>query len=118
MRIVELSAHNEIKTLMRRNWLCSFAAKEMVLNQVAQLAKAEKEFEVRWVDPEWRIRCCPGKHVLRRLRDWLAADYKLSLTLNQIAQCYDPPANVRTLFDRLSAHFSKTTGQGSSADSA
>jgi len=49
-------------------------------DQSTRLEKALHWFEENWGDKEWRRRNCPGKKVLKKLKDWCQTEYSLTLT--------------------------------------
>ena len=83
---------------------CWAATNRSDLNEPGQLKKAEQEFLQRWSDPDWRIRCCPGKEVLKRLRQWLQAEFSLSLSTAVLFDCYKPSTELQSLMDSLEKH--------------
>ena len=74
------------------------------LNEAGQLKKAEKEFLKQWSDDDWRIRCCPGKEVLKRLRKWLQDTFSLTLSIKLMFECYKPSEAMQSLMDALEKH--------------
>lgn len=104
-RIIEVSHDDDLRQIVEPQWMCCWADREHLnLNEPGQLKNAQAEFQARWADDDWRIRCCPGKKVLQRLRTWLQADFSISLSLQLMFACYEPTDEVRRLVDALEQH--------------
>ena len=48
-------------------------------------ALGDEWFTQNWNDPGWRVRNCPGKLVLKKLRDWCQQEYGLTLSTRRLA---------------------------------
>ena len=106
-KIDELTAMPDLHDLVRPQWLVRWAGVKGI-HDAGQLINGEREFEACWSSAEWRRRCCPGKEVLSRLRQWLQAEpYKLSLTLTQLFNAYTPGKDIQELFDKLEDYVKK-----------
>ena len=108
-RIVEFSRDGKLREVVERQWMCCWAcAEHLSLNEPGHLKKAQEEFQDRWEDDVWRIRCCPGKEVLRRLRKWLQDDFSLSLSIPLLFEYYEPSTELRELMDALEKHITRS----------
>ncbi|MBD2002349.1 MULTISPECIES: hypothetical protein, partial [Cyanophyceae] len=68
--------------------------------------KGEKWFDEKWNDESWRIRNCPGKEVLTRLRRWCQQTYRLTLTPRKLAATlHQLPDDVQEIMDKLQEYF-------------
>lgn len=68
--------------------------------------KGEKWFDEKWNDESWRIRNCPGKEVLTRLRRWCQQTYRLTLTPPKLAATlHQLPDDVQEIMDKLQEYF-------------
>ena len=104
-RIVEISRADELREAVETQWMCCWAeAERRDLNEPGQLKGTREEFQARWDDDNWRVRCCPGKKVLGRLRKWLQDDYSLTLSIPLLFDCYEPSSELRELMDALEKH--------------
>jgi hypothetical protein len=101
-KIEELSAATDLREIVETQWLVRWAEPQGGIHDPGQLTKGKREFEKHWSSLEWRRRCCPGKEVLRRMRQWLQSEpYKLSLTLPRLFDAYQPDADIQRMFDNL-----------------
>jgi hypothetical protein len=68
--------------------------------------KGEEWFDKNWNDENWRIRNCPGKEVLKRLRTWCQQTYGLTLTPPKLAATlHQLPDDVQEIMDKLQEYF-------------
>ncbi len=68
--------------------------------------KGEKWFDENWNDENWRIRNCPGKEVLKRLRTWCQQTYGLTLTPPKLAATlHQLPGDVQEILDKIQEYF-------------
>jgi hypothetical protein len=68
--------------------------------------KAYEWFESRWNDPAWRLRNCPGKAVLRSLREWCQQHYQITLTDSTLIKALEScPDDVREIARQLTDFF-------------
>jgi hypothetical protein len=68
--------------------------------------KGEEWFDENWNDENWRIRNCPGKEVLKRLRTWCQQTYGLTLTPPKLAATlHQLPDDVQEIMDKLQEYF-------------
>ena len=104
-KVRELSAAVDIRDTVKPQWMCSWAQRQKVnLNEPGSLQRVEEEFQKYWDRDEWRIRCCPGKEVLKRLRRWLQDEYHLTLTDGLLFDSYQPDAEMMRLIDACERH--------------
>jgi len=76
------------------------------LDRATREKKANELFENNWNDKEWRRRNCPGKQVLRALRNWCQDKYSLTLTdKNLVAGLKECPSDIMEIGKKLSSHF-------------
>lgn len=107
-RIDKFTFENKLKEVVRPQWMCAWGTvKRANLNESAQLANAQREFELRWNNPAWRRRCCPGKRVLKQIRDWLQKDFQVSFGLVRVFEHYVPTPELRELVDKLDEHLTQ-----------
>jgi energy-coupling factor transporter ATP-binding protein EcfA2 len=107
-KIEELSGATDLRDTVEPQWLVRWAQPQGGIRDPGQMVQGKKEFEKVWSSLEWRRRCCPGKEVLARLKRWLQGEpYKLSLTLRQLFDVYQPDQEIRELFDRLEAYINR-----------
>ena len=68
--------------------------------------KADEWFSGKWADEKWRMRNCPGKQVLKRVRDWCQGEFSLTLTtrmlIDGLSAC---PSDIADIAGKLNAHF-------------
>jgi len=108
-KIDECSAGNDIKQKLIFNWIrCWSESTGTDLHGPGNLEQAQKEFEVRWNDSLWRRRCCPGKLVLRKMRQWLKDNFVLNLGLSGAFDDYEPDPEFRKLLDDLDLYVKKS----------
>ena len=68
--------------------------------------KGEEWFDENWNDENWRIRNCPGKEVLKRLRTWCQQTYGLTLTPPKLAATlHQLPGDVQEILDKIQEYF-------------
>jgi hypothetical protein len=100
-KIDELTKSSDLEDLVETQWLVRWAAPSGI-RDAGRLAEGKRAFQQCWSSFEWRRRCCPGKEVLTRLRQWLQAEpYKLSLTTRKLFEAYTPGPEIQELFDKL-----------------
>jgi hypothetical protein len=64
--------------------------------------QGEEWFDQKWSDEDWRIRNCPGKEVLKRLRTWCQKNYSLTLTDPKLAMALQQcPDDLREIIGKL-----------------
>lgn len=69
-------------------------------------AKAEQWFQERWNDEQWRICHCPGKAVLKKVREWCTNEYGLTLTTKALTDAVTAcPSDIGDIAQRLQAFF-------------
>jgi predicted ATPase len=113
-KIDEITLADETRKEMCPRWLASWCGDQnAALDNETVLAEGMKELDRRCTDPEWRRRCMPGKLVLRRLRNWLAKEYSLSVSCAQLFTGYEPTEEVRKLFDAVATHVRETLEEAS-----
>jgi len=68
--------------------------------------QGEEWFDQKWSDEDWRIRNCPGKEVLKRLRTWCQKNYSLTLTDPKLAMALQQcPDDLREIIGKLQEYF-------------
>lgn len=68
--------------------------------------RAESWFDEKWNDRDWRRRNCPGKKVLKKVKEWCQTTYRMSLSVNSLIQAMeDCPEDLVQMFTRLNSHF-------------
>lgn len=68
--------------------------------------KADEWFQAQWSDPKWRLAHCPGKAVLKEVRDWCQQHYSLTLTKRCLLDALSgPPADFHGIARQLQVHF-------------
>ena len=69
-------------------------------------ANAEQWFTKQWEDGQWRIRNCPGKSVLKKVRNWAQNGFGLTLTtkliMDALTEC---PADIADTAQKLQTYF-------------
>lgn len=72
-------------------------------------AKAEGWFQERWNDEQWRICHCPGKAVLKKVREWCQKEYGLTLTTKVLTDAVTPsPSDIADIGQKLQAFFHRS----------
>jgi hypothetical protein len=67
---------------------------------------ADEWFRDKWADEKWRIRNCPGKQVLKRVRDWCQGEFGLTLTPKMLIEALSTcPSDIADIAGKLNAHF-------------
>ena len=94
-----------IRDRVRPHWVEHWLRRKELKN--GEVANAEREFKKRWEDAGWRRRCCPGKDVLKTIRRWLQEQYKITVSLTNILNHYEPSDEVKRLLGKLRAHIDK-----------
>lgn len=108
-KIDEATASEEMIEVARNNYLHGRAFSE------GQNADTH-EFEKMWESAEYRRRRAPGKRVLKKVRQWLQNDYKVSLSLVSCFKQdeYKLDESMQRLFDEIGIHVSKVLRAGAS----
>ncbi len=71
-----------------------------------RLGEAEKWFQEKWDDDQWRIRNCPGKAVLKRVREWCQDKHGLTLTTNALANALpECPEDIAKIAKKIQMFF-------------
>lgn len=110
-RIDELTLAKDIEDQARGHWIHRWSRENNVnLNNAGELARGGKLFTEHWKDAEWRRRFCPGKVVLKLLKEWLQKEYSLSFGVRTLFRNYEPDERIRGLFDKLEAHVKEHLG--------
>lgn len=83
------------------------------LDEATRGRQADEWFDERWRQEEWRTNNCPGKLVLRKLREWCQSQFGLTLTdkllIESLSAC---PHDIADIATRLDAYFyGSTTGE-------
>ena len=79
---------------------------EQGLDPSTRESRADKWFDEHWGDEKWRLRNCPGKAVLKKLRDWCQREYGLTLTAKALLEAVtEPPPGIAEVAQRLQAFF-------------
>ncbi|MBN2376859.1 MAG: AAA family ATPase [Sedimentisphaerales bacterium] len=66
---------------------------------------ADEWFESKWCDSQWKLNNCPGKEVLKRLREWCRQKFRVTLTDTRlIEELGEPPEDVCKLLKKVCAH--------------
>jgi len=100
--IAQVSQMPFVRQTIEDQWIVQWFKVRGKLSDAGQLAEARREFETRWQNLAWRRRCCPGKAILRRVRQWLQAEpWKLSVSPKQLFDAFEPDAELRSLFDKV-----------------
>jgi energy-coupling factor transporter ATP-binding protein EcfA2 len=74
--------------------------------------KGDEWFNQKWSDEDWRIRNCPGKEVLKRLRTWCQKNYSLTLTDPKLAMALQQcPDDLRDIIGKLQEYFYSAIAQ-------
>ena len=108
-KIDELTEADDVRSKVEPQWLCSWSErKHLDLNDTGQLSGAQREFKSRWENPNWRRACCPGKIVMKRLRQWLQQSFNVSLGTLRIFDHYTASETLAQLFNRLEEHLRVT----------
>src|SRR5262249_41485150 len=84
-KIDELSGMNDLREVVEPQWLVRWAGEDGI-HDAGQLRQGQQAFQKLWSDPTWRRHCCPGKEVLKRLRQWLKETHKLNLSLRHLVE--------------------------------
>ena len=109
-KIAEFSQAPDVRSAIEDQWLFRWLNVSGGLTDPGQIGKAKQAFEQHWQHLEWRRRCCPGKLMLTHLRRWLQSDpWKLTLTLPQLFEAYQPESDVQELFDKLDEYVKRVT---------
>jgi energy-coupling factor transporter ATP-binding protein EcfA2 len=76
------------------------------LDEATRGRQADEWFDERWRQEEWRTNNCPGKLVLRKLREWCQSQFGLTLTdkllIENLPAC---PQDIADIATRLDAYF-------------
>lgn len=109
-KIIEFTQGEDVKSAIEDQWVYRWLETNGGLTDPGQLGKAREEFRTHWQNVEWRRRCCPGKIILAHLRRWLQGDpWKLTLTLPQLFDAYQPTDDVQEMFDKLEEYVNRAT---------
>ncbi|MBE9475274.1 MAG: AAA family ATPase [Chloroflexi bacterium] len=106
-KIVEIMDDKEIRDVVRCQLLPRYRQSlDRGLDDSTRERRGEEWFQEKWGDPDWRIRNCPGKDVLSKLRAWCRNEYSLSLTsrllIEALEQC---PEDVQDIASKIQSHF-------------
>jgi predicted ATPase len=75
------------------------------------LSQIREDFEKKWKDAATRRRICSGKKVLKRVKRWLQEEYIISFPgPATMFEFYEPPPEIRTMFDRIEEHMKAVLG--------
>jgi len=107
-KLDEYSSSSEMRQIVERQWVFRWFD-ENGLTDPGQLTKAYAAFENHWKDAAWRRRCCPGKEILKKLRDWLQRDYKLTIGNSVLLDAYQPDKDLKEIFARIDQHITRMT---------
>lgn len=114
-KIDEFTGGHDCRQIVKSQWLACWSTEHRRdLNQPGDLKAAEAAFEVVWASAEWRRRCCPGKFVVSRIREWLSEEYNVTVTLKRLLDSYEPTDEMKRLFGCLSKHVEQATAPASS----
>ncbi len=70
---------------------------------------AEQWFQEKWNDEQWRIRNCPGKAVLKKIRGWCQNDYGITLTTKSLVDAVvECPPDIADIAQKLEEFFYKS----------
>jgi len=104
---------DEVRNIVR--WQVLPRYRQLLDSQAADSTKersADEWFEKQWADKQWRIRNCPGKVVLKRMRQWCQEKWCLTLTpktlIEAMSEC---PSDIAKIVQAIQKHFyGGTTG--------
>jgi len=87
---------DEIKKKMDEQYISRYILYDL------NYSTARKEFDAKWANMEWRLRNCPGKEVLKRLRAWCKSTYKLNLSDHDLIESLEAcPSDIAEVADKL-----------------
>ncbi|MEH1941425.1 MAG: AAA family ATPase [Nostoc sp.] len=106
----------EVNKILNSSKICSTVKYQVVpkyresldnsLDSSTKELKGEEWFDENWSDESWRIRNCPGKEVLTRLRDWCQKTYSLTITSHKLATTLQEcPDDVQEIMEKLQKYF-------------
>ncbi len=106
-KIVEIFNDPEIKDVVKYHLLPKFRRNlDRALDDSTKEKQGEKWFQERWSDPDWRIRNCPGKGVLAKLKAWCRNEYSLSLTSRVLIEAFEEcPKDVQDIATKIQNYF-------------
>jgi hypothetical protein len=109
-KIDEISGSEEMKEVVRGNWGVTWSESNSLVKP-ADFNRVFSEFDSRWRNISWRRRCCPGKRILARVKEWLQAPpYNVgALTLQRLFAALEPSPELQAMFDALDAFVEKQT---------
>jgi energy-coupling factor transporter ATP-binding protein EcfA2 len=107
-KIEELTQGADLRETVETQWLVRWAEPQGGIRDPGQLSKGKREFEKLWSTLEWRRRCCPGKEVLARIKQWLQTEpYRLSFNPARLFAAYQPAPEIQQMFDKLEAYINE-----------
>ncbi len=63
-------------------------------------------FEEQWKDKQWRFSRCPGKAVLKKIREWAQQKHNITLTNSRLSKSYDMcPDDIIDIIKKINIHF-------------
>lgn len=109
-KIEEFTKVDEAREAIEDQWVFRWCEQQGGMRDPGVLTKARTEFEKCWADLAWRRRCCPGKLVLTKLKQWLQAEpYKVSLSHPQLFAALEPGSELQAMFDALEEYVIRVT---------
>lgn len=106
-KLEEVLEIGEIQDAVKWHFVAQYAQRQSAsLSDPTILREGKETFDEKWADFEWKIRNCPGKKVLKRVREWIQREFKLTITNKVLVEAMDEcPKDVVKIAKDISGHF-------------